>query len=108
MNEIEVGKRIKTLRNTNGLTQQTLAEKLDYSIPFISYLENGKATLTLNVVLDLATYFGVSLDYLLFGDSKNDPLEVELISLLKNASREEKELMLEINTALLPLLHNHM
>ena len=108
MNEIEVGKRIKHLRTSNGLTQQILAEKLDYSVPFISYLENGKATLTLPVVLDFVTFFGVSLDYLLIGESEKDSYEIAFSSILKNAGATEKVLLLEIITALLPLLRSYL
>lgn len=37
----QLGQRIAELRRKNGLNQATLAEKADYSIEFISFVERG-------------------------------------------------------------------
>jgi transcriptional regulator with XRE-family HTH domain len=36
-----LGRRIAALRNEKGLTQEALAEKADYSVEFISFVERG-------------------------------------------------------------------
>jgi len=36
-----LGKRISTLRKKAGLSQEKLAEKADYSVEFISFVERG-------------------------------------------------------------------
>ena len=36
-----IGKRIADLRKKAGLTQEKLAEKADYSVEFISFVERG-------------------------------------------------------------------
>lgn len=108
MNTIEIGKRMKDLRKLKGYTQQQLAEELDYSVPFISYLETGKATLTLPVALDFTTFFGVTMDYLLFGDTKRDEYTLKILSLLDHADAKEKKLILELLSVMLPILRNHL
>ena len=37
----QLGKRIAELRKAKGLTQEGLAEKADYSVEFISFVERG-------------------------------------------------------------------
>ena len=37
----QLGKRIAELRREKGLTQESLAEKADYSVEFISFVERG-------------------------------------------------------------------
>ena len=43
----ELGKRIKEIRKTKGLTQEQLAEKVGIEPPNISYIENGKYSPTI-------------------------------------------------------------
>lgn len=45
--ENELGTRIKKLRKANKMTLKTLAEKTDFSISFLSQLERGKSSATL-------------------------------------------------------------
>ena len=42
MNQSQIGKFIKSLREENNLTQEQLAEKLNVSNKFVSRWENGK------------------------------------------------------------------
>lgn len=56
--------RIKSLRKTNKVTQDTLAELLGVTRTQISDIENGKTTTSLERICILADYFNVSLDYL--------------------------------------------
>lgn len=59
-----IGERIKSLRESKGLTQDQLAEKIGVSRATIAKYENGFTTPKRNIE-ELSTFFKVSTDYLL-------------------------------------------
>ena len=62
------GSRIKALREAQeGLTQERLAELLNTSDSHIRKIENGQRTASIDIYIEIAQYFHVSLDYLLLG-----------------------------------------
>lgn len=63
----EYGARIKHLRKNCGLTQEQLAEKMSISSTYILKIENGKQTGPVELAVNFAEFFDVSLDYLLLG-----------------------------------------
>lgn len=65
-----VGRIIAGLRKKCGMTQQTLADKLDVSDKAISKWENGQGYPDITVFPKLASLFGVTVDYLMFGERK--------------------------------------
>lgn len=78
----EIGKRIKNLREKNGLTQQQLAKELHVKRETVNLWENGFRDLKTGYTIALAEYFKVDCDYLLRGISaKHAPLhEITLLS----------------------------
>ena len=58
-------KRLKTLREEKQLTQDALAEKLGISRGSISFYENGTRTPDIEVFCRIASFFNVSLNYLM-------------------------------------------
>ena len=61
---VEVGKRIKQLRQARSLKQDDLMEVLNLSRPAISNIETGRRNINLHQIKALADYFGVSIDAL--------------------------------------------
>ena len=57
--------RIRDLREDKDLSQKALAEYLNCSQVSYSYYELGKRTIPPEVLIALAAYHGVSVDYLL-------------------------------------------
>ena len=68
---ISLGQRIKRIRESIGLSQQTLAEKLGVSRPSISQIENGERKVCSEELKRLAEIFNLSVDALL--DSDKEP-----------------------------------
>lgn len=58
---------LKTLRKINGITQKELAEKLKIKQNSYSDWENGKSEPNIEMLVRIADYFDVSLDYLMGG-----------------------------------------
>lgn len=56
----QIGKKIRDLRNTNGLTQQELADRTELTKGYISQLERGQVTPSLITLLDLIECLGTN------------------------------------------------
>ena len=61
---------LRKLRRKEGLTQKELAEKLNMSRASIAYYEIGRRSPDINRAKKLADYFGVSVDYIAYGEGK--------------------------------------
>ena len=61
------GERIKRLRTGRELTQEQLAEKINVSRTYIVKIENGVQIDPIEIAIELAMFFDVSMDFLLLG-----------------------------------------
>lgn len=64
---------IRALREDNDLTQQQLADYLGVAQNTYSQYETGKIAYTAQVLVKLADFYGVSVDYLLRRTDKKAP-----------------------------------
>ena len=87
INNAEVGKRIKEIRESNNLTQEQMAEILKVTTNAVRDYEKGNYGISKDVMLLIRQNFNVSIDYLLFGE--NTDME-KLFFLLENASENDK------------------
>lgn len=65
------GKKLKLLRERNGLTQEQLATKFNLLKSSISMYENGVRLPNVEIIKDFANYFNVSIDYLMDNEKTN-------------------------------------
>ena len=65
INRLESGKRLKTLRKENNLSQMQLADFLNTSFSNISAYERGVNAINTNYLYTICKHFHVSADYLL-------------------------------------------
>lgn len=56
----QIGKKIKDLRNRNGLTQEELADRAELTKGFISQLERGQVSPSVVTLLDLIECLGIT------------------------------------------------
>lgn len=61
-----IGEAIKIIRVFNGLTQQELALKLDISHSYLSQIESGKRTPTLDTISSVSSEFRIPVSSLMF------------------------------------------
>ena len=61
------GERIKRLRTGRELTQEQLAEKINVSRTYIVKIENGLQIGPIEIAIELAMFFDLSMDLLLLG-----------------------------------------
>lgn len=71
------GKRLKELRENQGITQSDLAASLNVSRQSISGYENNSVEPSLDIIVKIADIFNVSLDYLLCRSKEKYNLNLE-------------------------------
>ena len=98
-----IGNRIKKSRSLKKITQEQLAYDLSFSTFYISKIENGKATPTLETLAIIANYLELDLSFLITGTSKleadyhiNQPSKI-----ISNASNKQLELIIKLAKAVL-------
>ena len=106
--QVEVGKRIRALRKARGMTMAALAEAAETSVQYLSEIEHGKKSMTLNKLRNMALALGVTTDYLIFGVRRGAGASTEAIAevvrLLEEMTPLDRELTRHMLEQLLPLL----
>jgi transcriptional regulator with XRE-family HTH domain len=65
----ELGIRLKTEREKQGLTQQALADKAKTKQDYIAQIERGARNPTLRTFMNILSGLDISADYLMYGDT---------------------------------------
>lgn len=91
------GKRFKEERLLKRLTQEQLGDKFHVKKSSISRYENDKQMPEVSLLKQFATFFGVSIDYLLC--KTNDKSETENCSSIKNSDCNENKKVNKFETA---------
>lgn len=93
-----IGKRIKQTRNNRKITQEQIAGDLSLSTFYISKIENGKCTPTLETLALIANYLKMDLSYLITGTSKlEDEYYINQLSqITSKASKKQLDLIIRL------------
>lgn len=97
--DIEVlGSKIKAIRKKRGFTQAHLAELVDCSNTYISYIEKGSKCMSLDMFLFVANALNASADELLqdFLENTVAVSNHEFAALLADCSTYEKRILLDL------------
>ena len=92
---VECGKRIAKFRLEQGETQQQMSDKLNISLDHYRGIEAGRRVVSLDLLIEMAFIFDVSLDYLILGRVK--------ISDHHRVQGELKDIMEQLNCLLLSI-----
>lgn len=71
-----IGDKIKELRKNSKITQAELSDSINIGQSTLANFENGKRTIPVDIIIELARYFNVSADYLLGLSNSPDAKEV--------------------------------
>jgi len=66
---LEIGERVKGIREQRGWSQKFLAQKADISLQSVLYIEKGKRGLSSHTIRSICLALSVSSEYILFGQS---------------------------------------
>ncbi len=79
MSKIEIGARIKDLRESMGMSKESLSKILGVTGQYLGMVERGKGSLSPDKLNILCKLSGKSADYILFGRDCNLPDNIKTI-----------------------------
>lgn len=88
---LEIGKRIRTIREHNGHTRETLAELADISVQFLADIETGRKSMTTHTLYKMSEALHVTTDYIVSGRTYTDH-STQFVATMATLSTKEKEL----------------
>jgi len=94
----ELGKRIRSERRRQDLTQEKLAEMADISDSFMGHIERGGRTLSIETLAKLANALDMSIEYIICGEYSYEPdmLPEEIHDALNRMSGSQRKIFLSI------------
>ena len=101
VNYISVGQKIKEIRKRRGLTQAILAEEAGLSAAYISYIECGIKSLSVDALVLIANVLNATADEIL-RDSLENTVRVsnhEFTAILTDCSDYEKKVLYDVIVA---------
>lgn len=66
------GERIRQLRIHSGYIQEMIAQELNIDRSLLSHVEAGKKGCSVDLLIQLSSAFGVSIDYIVLGSTHSD------------------------------------
>lgn len=98
-----IGNRVKRKRKELNLTQEQLANELNLTTFYISKIENGKATATLDTLALIAYRLQLDLAYLITGTSTLEETYYidELNNICSKATKKQLNLIIKLAEAVL-------
>jgi len=96
-----IGCRVKEFRLHKCMSQADLAEQVNMSVTYISYIETAKKKASLESLIRIANVLGVTIDQLLINNQAHDPVELrkELVHLFEDCSSYEKQIIYDVALA---------
>lgn len=100
-NNISIGQKIKSIRRRKGYTQAKLAEFIGRSSTYVSYIEGGFRTMSLETFVLIANALNATADEIL-EDNLENTVKVsnhEFATILMDCSDYEKKVLFDVATA---------
>ena len=104
--KILLGRRIRTLRNMKGWTQQELGEQADVNYKFVGEIERGQQNPSYAVLVKIAAALGVELPELFrfqLEALNRKQAEKEIVSIVKSIPGEDVSRLLSVLRVLYPV-----
>ena len=101
--KILLGKRLRSLRRLNDLSQEQLGENANISAKYVGEVERGKANLTIDILERISIALNVSLPDLFdfHHELRRGELKKEINSLMKDASDQELQTIFRVLKSIL-------
>lgn len=100
---IRIGANIQSAREHANYTQEALSEILGVTPNHLSAIERGVSGASLELIETLCHLFGVSADYLLFGEPCQDDFSAEIAAQLRHIDPKFRPQVKKIMNSLLEI-----
>ena len=93
-----IGKRIREVRISKGLTQEYLANVANINTSHISNIENNRVKISLSTLVHICNAMNVTVDYILSNEYNDtgSALDHAILKELQKSSNDKKEKILKI------------
>jgi|DewCreStandDraft_5_1066085.scaffolds.fasta_scaffold03680_9 Zn-dependent peptidase ImmA (M78 family)/predicted transcriptional regulator len=95
-NKLLIGKKFKQLRELSGMTQEDVAKRLGVTNEYVSMIESGKRTPSLEVLIKASNLFQCDLNSLI-ADKEQELSEILEVEGLNEEERKELEKFIELS-----------
>ena len=85
-NNLEVGERIREIRENLKMNRENFSEMIDISDVFLGQIERGERSLSLKTLCKIVAFTGSSTDYILFGNETNNTTINKINRILSKSS----------------------
>ena len=82
LNNIEIGERIRAIREGMSMSREKFSEMVDISEVFLGQIERGECSLSLKTLSSIITSSGHSADFILYGKEEDDNAYIKKINRL--------------------------
>lgn len=97
-----IGKKIKEIRISKGLTQEYIANAVDVNTSHISNIENGRVKISLTTLILVCNALGTTVDYVLCNEyaDTSSAIDNAILTEVQKCNPHMKERILKIVQAL--------
>ena len=95
-NNIEVGERIRNLREDLKMNRETFSEIINISEVFLGQIERGELSLSIKTLCRIVSFTGSSTDYILFGKNEEKNTLQKITKILNRSSKNMQEYVYKI------------
>ena len=85
-NNLEVGERIRKIREDLKMNREKFSEMIDISDVFLGQIERGERSLSIKTLCKIVYFTGSSTDYILFGNESNNTTINKINRILSKSS----------------------
>lgn len=96
MSNIQVGNRIRELRELQNYTREVLAEKVGISAKFLYEIEAGKKGFSAETLCGISKALSVSCDYIMMGEDNSHHSNEKIICVLETLEPKQVSKMQDI------------
>ena len=96
MTRIQIGERIRELREIQNYTRERFAEKIDISTKFLYEIETGKKGFSADTLYKISMTLGVSSDYILTGRVRGEGINQGIVELFDESQLRRIEDILQL------------
>ncbi len=86
LDNIQIGERIRKVREDLNMSRETFSEMIDISDVFLGQLERGERSLSTKTLVKIVNYTGFSSDYFLFGTDSSHSIISKINKILNSCS----------------------
>ena len=85
-NNLEVGERIRKIREDLKMNRETFSEMIDISDVFLGQIERGERSLSIKTLCRIVSFTGASTDYILLGNAETNSTIDKIVRILRKSS----------------------